>query len=111
MNNHITTPSAVEDMAAQTTQDIINEYQASDSRYQKNDNYGKPKSFYLGKAIEMDDQRLFDECKSKIWLSAYASNNSRSDYHWHCDFCYDECKRRNKPEIYTKAHKEVSDAN
>lgn len=40
-----------------------------------------------------------------IWLSAYASNNPRSDYHWQCDACYDECKKRGKEDIYNRAHK------
>jgi len=51
----------------------------------------------------MDDTQLFDECKDKIWLSAYANNNPRSDYHWHVDACYDECVRRKKIDLYSKA--------
>lgn len=77
-------------------------------RYKGNDNSGKPKTEYLKKMTLMTDEELAEECKSKIWLSAYASNNHRSDYHWHCDCCYDECKRREKDYIYDKAHKSVS---
>ena len=69
------------------------------------DNYGKPKSDYLTKLAEMDDASLFEEMKSKIWLSAYAANNPRSDYHWQCDACYDEGQRRKKPELYERAHR------
>ena len=68
------------------------------------DNHGKPKSDYLQKIASMDDDALFEETKSKIWLSAYASNNPRSDYHWHVDACYDECQKRGKPKIYTRAY-------
>lgn len=77
--------------------------------YAGNDNYGKPKKLYLEKLEAMDDDALRKECEQKIWLSAYAANNPRSDYHWHCDATYDECKRRGKPEIYSKAHKSVSE--
>jgi hypothetical protein len=77
-------------------------------RYKGNDNSGKPKTEYLKKMVLMTDEELRKECESKIWLSAYASNNHRSDYHWHCDCCYDECKRRGKEDIYSKAHKSVS---
>jgi len=74
-------------------------------QYIGNDNYGKPKSEYLVRLSNMNDNELFEECKRKIWLSAYASNNPRSDYHWHCTACYDECLRREKVNIYDKAYK------
>jgi hypothetical protein len=72
------------------------------------DNRGRPKKDYLTRIEQMDDVALFEECKSKIWLSAFASNNSRSDYHWHCDATYAECSRRGKTEIYSRAHAAVS---
>ena len=75
--------------------------------YAGKDNYGKPKSDYLAKIAAMTDEELFAECQSKIWLSAYAANNPRSDYHWHCDACYDESQRRKDKEIYSRAHKAV----
>jgi|GEM_PF-6587926 len=77
-------------------------------KYKGNDNSGNPKMEYLKKIVLLTDEELRKECESKIWLSAYASNNYRSDYHWHCDFCYDECKRRDKEDIYSEAHKSVS---
>jgi len=47
--------------------------------------------------------------KKYIWLSAFANNNHRSDYHWQCDATYDEWKRRKgNTDMYGKAHKEVS---
>lgn len=70
------------------------------------DNQGKPKSDYLEKLKSKSDAELAEETKNKIWLSAFASNNHRSDYHWHCDACYDEClRRRGNPEIYSNAYK------
>ena len=80
-------------------------------KYEGNCNYGKPKSNYLSLLVQMSDDQLFEECKSKIWLSAFANNNHRSDYHWHCDASYEECHRREKGEIYTKAHAYVSKNN
>ncbi len=76
-------------------------------RYKGNDNYRKPKIEYLKKLVKMTDEQLLKECESKIWLSAYANNNPRSDYHWHADACYDECKNRDKPDIYKRAYKKI----
>ncbi len=73
-------------------------------KYDGVDNYKKPKSVFLTKIVQSSDEKLYDMCKEYIWLSAYASNNPRSDYHWMCDACYDEAQRRGKGEIYSKAH-------
>lgn len=77
------------------------------SKYIGNDNYGRPKSDYIEKIEQMDYTELFSETKDKIWLSAYANNNPRSDYHWQCDGCYDEWLRRNDVGAYKKAWDEV----
>ena len=77
-------------------------------KYEGTDNYGKPKSDYLAGLADMDDKQLREECDGKIWLSAYANNNPRSDYHWQCNACYDECNRRGKLHIYEQSHKYVS---
>jgi len=74
-------------------------------KYAGNSNYGKPKSQYLDKLSTMTDEEILDECDSKIWLSSYAANNPRSDYHWQCDACYDECRKRDKVRIYKKAYR------
>ena len=71
----------------------------------KKSNYGKPKWDYVRELQAMTDEKLKEATQQMIWLSAYASNNYKSDYHWQCDQCYDECQRRNKPEIYRQAHK------
>ena len=76
-------------------------------KYVGNDNYGHPKQEYLGKLKNMDDKELSDACDRMIWLSAYANNNPRSDFHWQCDACYDECERRSKGHIYEQAHKSI----
>jgi hypothetical protein len=75
-----------------------------------NDNYGKPRSLHVAKVQAMTDDQLYNETKHKIWLSAYASNNRRSDYHWHVSVCFDECEDRGKPEIYTRAYNHASGA-
>ena len=76
-------------------------------KYEGKDNYGKPKASYLELIAKMTDPELQKECESKIWLSAYANNNPRSDFHWHVDACYDECIKRNKPDIYKNAYEKV----
>lgn len=68
------------------------------------DNYGKPKQLFLDKLAAASDEQLYDFCKQYIWLSAFASNNPRSDYHWQCDATHDECTKRGKIEIYQKAY-------
>jgi hypothetical protein len=76
--------------------------------YTGNDNYGKPKSEYLERIAAMEMVKLIAETESKIWLSGYANNNPRSDYHWHVDACYDELKKRTGDnEAYDKAYKRV----
>jgi hypothetical protein len=77
------------------------------SNYTGNDNYGKPKADYLVRIASMDDETLGKEAERKIWLSAFANNNPRSDFHWMVDAIYDECQRRGKPEIYSKAFDEA----
>lgn len=73
------------------------------------DNYGKPKLDYKKRIGEMNDSDLFSETKHKIWLSAYANNNPRSDFHWHVDYIYNEWVERKKENEYARAYKEVAD--
>lgn len=73
--------------------------------YEGNDNYGHSKQGYVDKLAAMDDAQLREACDKKLWLSAYADNNPRSDYHWQVDACYDECAKRGKAVIYENAHK------
>lgn len=79
-------------------------YVAGNYKYEGNDNYGHPRTDYIAKIAGMTDDELLHETEQKIWLSAYANNNRRSDYHWHVDGCYDEWTYRQKPEQYTVAY-------
>jgi hypothetical protein len=76
-------------------------------KYKGNSNYGKPKSDYANKLANMSNEELSKACRDDIWLSAYANNNPRSDYHWMCDMCYDICKLRETPEIYNTEHAQL----
>ena len=77
------------------------------ARFPGKDNYGKPREDYIRNVFGMSDKELFEECEKIIWLSAYASNNPRSDYHWQCDVCYAAASARNRTDIYSKAHAEA----
>lgn len=72
------------------------------------DNAPEKKAEYRAKLEAMSDAALFDETESNIWLSAYASNNPISCYHWQCYFTYDEWTRRGKAEEYSRAHAKAS---
>ena len=76
-----------------------------DERFEGNDNYGVPKQKFLDKLKTLTDEELVEGTAHHIWLSSYAGNNPRSDFHWQCDACYDECWNRDKPELYEKAYK------
>ena len=69
------------------------------------DNDGRPRSDYLAKIAGMDDAALLKETEDKIWLSAYAANNRRSDFHWHVTALYAEWHRRGKVDQYEVAFK------
>ncbi len=72
------------------------------------DNYGKPRQAFADRLAAASTAEYLDIAEQYIWLSAYANNNPRSDYHWMCDACYDEAKRRGKPELYRKAWEQAS---
>ena len=75
------------------------------NKYEGKDNYGKPKQEYVDRVAAMTVEELSKESESKIWLSAFAANNARSDYHWHVDVIYDEWTKRGMVEKYSEAHK------
>lgn len=84
----------------------INKQQVYKAPLSNPDNSADKQHEYIAKFADMTDDKLYDECRSKIWFSAFAANNSRSCYHWQVDACYDECKRRGKiDEVYSRAHK------
>lgn len=76
-----------------------------------NDNYGKPRQAFANKVALLDDNEFVKEAENRIWFSAYASNNPRSDYHWQADLCYDEAERRGKPELYARAWNRAAGVN
>lgn len=67
------------------------------------DNRGKPRQLFADKIATLNEAAFLKEAQDRIWLSAYAGNNPRSDYHWQADACYDEAQRRGKPELYRSA--------
>ena len=71
-------------------------------------NPGRPKSEYLDRLAAMSDEELYEETKDKIWFSAWANNNPRSDYHWQCDATYDEWVHRGKVDQYQRAWEYVA---
>lgn len=71
--------------------------------YEGNDNYGRPKSLYLDKIAKMPDDKLYSETYQMIYHSARCNNNPKADWHWMCDACWDESKKRGG-EIYKKAY-------
>jgi hypothetical protein len=66
-----------------------------------------PRQRFADKLAAADDRELGRQCNQYIWLSAYASNNNNSDYHWMVDACYYECKRRGQVKIYQRAYDQV----
>lgn len=72
------------------------------------DNYGKPRQAFADKLAAADEAGYLKIAEDYIWLSAYAANNPRSDYHWMCDACYDEARRRGRPELYKRAWERAS---
>lgn len=68
------------------------------------DNSGKPRQHYADRLAILDIDALRKETEDKIWLSAYANNNPRSDYHWHVTACYNEWASRGKPEEYAACY-------
>ena len=59
---------------------------------------------YVAKIQQMPADEFYNQCKHAIWLSAYANNNPRSDYHFMCDACYDESKKRDEGKTYLQAY-------
>ena len=72
--------------------------------FEGKDNDGRPKQEFVAKIAAMTDDEFVKKTENIIWLSAFASNNPRSDFHWQADACYEEAQRRGKPELYQKAY-------
>ncbi len=68
----------------------------------------KEKLQYAKIIATMTDAELEEECEQKIWLSAYANNNQKADFHWQCNACYTEAQKRDvKAVIYQKAYETI----
>lgn len=66
--------------------------------------FDKAEAEYLEELRGLDEAQLRKEANQMIWLSAYASNNARSDYHWKVDAVFGECERRGRGDIYREEH-------
>jgi hypothetical protein len=64
---------------------------------------------YVARLQQLDEHDLFRECEKMVFFSSFASNNPISDYHFMCYACYDECKTRNRMDIYTRAHEKMAE--
>jgi hypothetical protein len=69
-----------------------------------NDNHQNPRQEFVDRLHALDDDGYVNQAETVIWLSAFANNNPRSDYHWQADVCYKEANLRGKPELYVKAY-------
>jgi hypothetical protein len=65
---------------------------------------------YIEGLKKLPDDILYDVCKDMIWFSSCSSSSGGSDFHWMCDACFEECKRRGKDDLYQKAHKAISES-
>lgn len=72
-------------------------------KYQGRDQAGNPKIDFLVRLQALSDEAFSKQAAELVWLSAYAINNRRADYHWQADACYDEAQFRGKPELYQQA--------
>lgn len=68
------------------------------------DNYLSPVQGFADKLGQADDEEYLRIASEAIWLSAYAANNSKSDYHWQASACYYEARRRGDENLYQRAY-------
>lgn len=72
------------------------------------DNRFRPRSIFTDEIAGLSDEGFVKRAETIIWLSAFANNNPRSDYHWQADACHDEATRRGKPELYSQAQAQAA---
>ena len=63
---------------------------------------------YVAKLQQLDELDLFRECEKMVFFSSFANNNPISDYHFMYYACHDECKARNRMDIYNRAYKKMA---
>ena len=73
------------------------------------DNHGNPKKLYTDRIKVMTDSELYDETRTKIYLSARCANNHRSDYHWQTDLLYSESEIRRETNSDKNIYKSAFD--
>lgn len=69
------------------------------------DNHKRPRQEFADKIASLDGPTFVREAAGVIYMSAFAANNPRSDYHWQADACYSEAARRGDPSLYERAWK------
>lgn len=67
-------------------------------------NAGSPVQHFADSIAASDDEQFVQTASDVIYMSAHASNNATSDFHWQADACYYEARRREKPELYQAAY-------
>ena len=65
---------------------------------------------YVARLQQLDEHELFRECEKMVWFSSFANHNPISDYHFMCYACHDECKARNRMDIYTRAQEKRTES-
>lgn len=67
-------------------------------------NDGTPAQGFADKLAQADEEEFLREAAQVIWLSAFASNNPTSDWHWQAHACYYEAQRRGDENLYQRAY-------
>lgn len=83
---------------------------AYQTRYPGFDNDKRPKGEFIEKIAKMSDDDLFEATKNGLWLSVFANNNPRSDFHWQAEVFYDEWQHRERRDQYTAAYEAAAKA-
>ena len=56
---------------------------------------------------ELDDERLESAAIFWIWQRETALRGPYEEDEWHCDCIREECERRERPEIYSRAENNI----
>ena len=95
-----------------TRHGLVSVTEASEARIvlSGTDNYERPAQEFADQIAALDDKKFTKRASDVIWLSAYAANNPRSDYHWQASAFWFEAQRRGKPGLYEAAWQDASGA-
>jgi len=78
-------------------------------KYPGVDNFGRLRSQYLAKILNMTNEELESETGQMIYHSARCHNRPRADWHWMVAACYDECGRRDQ-DMYKRVYDRTVEA-